>query len=102
LFQLEIGKPGSSFAFEIARKIGLPEEILEKATQKVGVKHIDFDRNLRKINRDQRYWEIKRQKIRKVEKSLDETAASYQSELEETKKLRKEIMKKAREDAEAL
>ncbi len=102
LFQLEIGKPGSSFAFEIARKIGLPEEILEKATQKVGKKHIDFDRNLRKINRDQRYWEIKRQKIRRVEKSLDETAASYQSELEETKKLRKEIMKKAREDANAL
>lgn len=102
LFQLEIGKPGSSFAFEIARKIGLPENILEKATEKVGKKHIDFDRNLRKINRDQRYWEIKRQKIRKVEKSLDEMAAIYQSELEETKKLRKEIMKKARQDAEAL
>jgi DNA mismatch repair protein MutS2 len=102
LFQLEIGKPGSSFAFEIARKIGLPEEILEKATEKVGKKHIDFDRNLRKINRDQRYWEIKRQKIRKVEKTLDEMAASYQTELDETKKLRKEIMKKAREDAEAL
>lgn len=102
LFQLEIGKPGSSFAFEIARKIGLPEEILEKATEKVGKKHIDFDRNLRKINRDQRYWEIKRQKIRKVEKSLDDMAASYQTELEETQKLRKEIMKKAREEAEAL
>ncbi len=102
LFQLEIGKPGSSFAFEIARKIGLPEDILEKATQKIGKKHIDFDRNLRKINRDQRYWEIKRQKIRKVEKSLDEMASSYQAELEETKKLRKEIMKKAKEDAEAL
>ena len=81
LFQLEIGKPGSSFAFEIARKIGLPENILEKATEKVGKKHIDFDRNLRKINRDQRYWEIKRQKIRKVEKSLDEMAAIYQSEI---------------------
>jgi DNA mismatch repair protein MutS2 len=102
MFQLEIGKPGSSFAFEIARKIGLPEDILEKATLKIGKKHIDFDRNLRKINRDQRYWEIKRQKIRKVEKSLDEMAASYQAELEESKKLRKEIMKKAKEDAEAL
>ena len=102
MFQLEIGKPGSSFAFEIARKIGLPEDILEQAALKVGKNHIDFDRNLRKINRDQRYWEIKRQKIRKVEKSLDETAATYQAELEETKKLRKEIMKKAREDAEAL
>jgi DNA mismatch repair protein MutS2 len=102
LFQLEIGKPGSSFAFEIARKIGLPEEILEKATEKVGKKHIDFDRNLRKINRDKRYWETKREKIRKVEKVLDNMAANYESELEETKKQRKEILKQAREDAEAL
>ena len=102
LFQLEIGKPGSSFAFEIARKIGLPEEILEKATEKVGKKHIDFDRNLRKINRDKRYWEIKREKIRKVEKILDNMAANYETELKETQKQRKEILKKAREDAEGL
>ncbi|SHF90398.1 DNA mismatch repair protein MutS2 [Mariniphaga anaerophila] len=102
LFQLEIGKPGSSFAFEIARKIGLPEKILEKATEKIGKKHIDFDRNLRKINRDQRYWEIKREKIRKVEKILDNMAANYETELKETQKQRKEIIKKAREDAENL
>jgi len=102
LFQLEMGKPGSSFAFEIARKIGLPEQILEKATEKVGKKHIDFDRNLRKINRDKRYWEIKRDKIRKVEKILDDMASSYETELKETQKQRKDILKKAREDAENL
>ncbi len=102
LFQLEIGKPGSSFAFEIARKIGLPEEILEKATEKVGKDHIDFDRNLRQINRDKRYWEVKRQKIRKVEKSLDEMAENYEAELKETKKLRKEVLAKAKEDADNL
>ena len=102
LFQLEIGKPGSSFAFEIARKIGLPEEILDKATDKVGKKHIDFDRNLRQINRDKRYWEIKRKKIRQVEKILDEMAANYENELKETKKLRKEILAKAKEEADIL
>jgi len=102
LFQLEIGKPGSSFAFEIARKIGLPEEILEKATEKVGKDHIDFDRNLRQINRDKRYWETKRMKIRKVEKILDDTAESYQSELQEIQKQRKEILRKAKEEADAL
>ena len=102
LFQLEIGKPGSSFAFEIARKIGLPEEILEKATEKVGKDHIDFDRNLRQINRDKRYWETKRMKIRKMEKILDDTAEDYQSELEEIRKQRKEILKKAKEEADAL
>ncbi len=102
LFQLEIGKPGSSFAFEIARKIGLPEEILEKATEKVGKKHIDFDRNLRQINRDKRYWETKRLKIRKVEKMLDEMAENYETELKEAKKLRKEVLAKAKEEAEFL
>ncbi len=102
LFHLEIGKPGSSFAFEIARKIGLPEEILEKATEKVGKKHIDFDRNLRQINRDKRYWESKRKKIRQVEKILDEMAANYETELQETKKLRKEVLAKAKEEADVL
>jgi DNA mismatch repair protein MutS2 len=102
LFQLEIGKPGSSFAFEIARKIGLPEDILANATEKIGKDHIDFDRNLRKINRDMRYWESKREKIRKVEKMLDEMAANYETELKETQKQRKEIMKKAKEEAEIL
>ena len=102
LFELEIGKPGSSFAFEIARKIGLPEEILGKATEKVGKKHIDFDRNLRQINRDKRYWESKRNKIRQVEKILDDMAANYEKELQETKKLRKEVLAKAKEEAETL
>ncbi|MCK9639590.1 MAG: endonuclease MutS2, partial [Prolixibacteraceae bacterium] len=57
LFQLQIGKPGSSFAFEIARKIGLPEDILQEATDKIGKDHIDFDKHLRDIVRDKRYWE---------------------------------------------
>lgn len=102
LFKLEIGKPGSSFAFEIARKIGLPEEILLDATEKVGKKHIDFDKSLRSITRDKHYWETKRQKIRKVEKTVDEMADTYQKELDEVRQLRKDILKKAREEAQQL
>lgn len=102
LFRLEIGKPGSSFAFEIARKIGLPEDILEDATGKVGKKHIDFDKSLRSISRDKHYWETKRQKIRKVEKAVDEMAGTYQQELEDLRKMRKEILQKAKEEAKQL
>ncbi len=102
LFRLDIGKPGSSFAFEIARKIGLPEKILKKATEKTGEKHIDFDRNLRKINRDKRYWENKRQRIKKVEKILDDMAANYEAELNQTKKMRNEIIENAREEAKKM
>ena len=81
LFQLSIGKPGSSFAFEIARKIGLPEEILKKASEKAGVKNINYDRNLKDIARDKRYWETKRQNIRQHEKRLEELMEQYEKEI---------------------
>jgi len=102
LFQLDIGKPGSSFAFEIARKIGLPENILQDATEKIGKDHINFDKHLRDIVRDKRYWETKRQKIRKVEKSLDELAESYETDLSQLEKQRKEIILKARQEADQI
>lgn len=99
LFQLQIGKPGSSFAFEIARKIGLPEDILQEATDKIGKDHIDFDKHLRDIVRDKRYWENKRQNIRQSEKKLEELTSTYEDNLSEVKKLRKEILDKAKREA---
>ncbi|MCG8702470.1 MAG: endonuclease MutS2, partial [Bacteroidales bacterium] len=77
LYKLTIGKPGSSFAIDIARKIGLPENILNKAQGITGVDQVNFDKHLREIIRDKKYWETKRQRIRKVEKSLDELYSKY-------------------------
>ncbi|TAL62479.1 MAG: endonuclease MutS2, partial [Bacteroidetes bacterium] len=102
LFQLTIGKPGSSFAFEIARKIGLPEEILIEASGKAGVKNINYDRHLKDIARDKRYWETKRQSIRQQEKRLEELMAEYENELSGAKTLRKEIIAKAKDEAQQL
>jgi len=102
LFQLTIGKPGSSFAFEIARKIGLPEEILAVASGKAGVKNINYDRHLKDIARDKRYWENKRQSIRQQEKRLEELMAEYETELSGAKLLRKEIITKAKDEAQLL
>jgi DNA mismatch repair protein MutS2 len=102
LFQLTIGKPGSSFAFEIARKIGLPENILEEASGKAGVKNINYDRHLKDIARDKRYWETKRQSIRQQEKRLEELMAEYEKELSGAKTLRKEIITKAKDEAQQL
>ncbi|HLP74329.1 MAG TPA: Smr/MutS family protein [Bacteroidales bacterium] len=99
LFQLYIGKPGSSFAFEIARKIGLPENILSGASEKAGVKNIDYDKNLRDIARDKRYWETKRQNIRQHEKRLEELMEAYEKEISGAKALRKEIITKAKDEA---
>ncbi len=102
LFKLEIGKPGSSFAIDIARKIGLPEDILKVASEKAGEDHINFDRHLREILRDKRYWEEKRNKIRISEKKLGEMLENYETEIGQTKKMRKEILDNARREAESL
>jgi len=102
LFQLYIGKPGSSFAFEIARKIGLPEVILNAASEKAGVKNIKYDRHLKDIARDKRYWETKRQNIRHHEKRLEELIEQYEKELAGAKSLRKEIIAKAKDEAQDL
>ncbi len=102
LFQLYIGKPGSSFAFEIARKIGLPEEILNEASGKAGVKNIKYDRHLKDIARDKRYWETKRQNIRQHEKRLEELIEEYERELTDVKAVRKEIITRAKDEARNL
>ncbi|MBA7565294.1 Endonuclease MutS2 [subsurface metagenome] len=102
LFRLEIGKPGSSFAFEIARKIGLPEEILKEATGKVGEGPVNFDKHLKDIARDKRYWENKRSRIKKSEKKLEELIERYIKELNDIKKFRNEIIGKANEEAKEL
>jgi DNA mismatch repair protein MutS2 len=102
LFQLSIGNPGSSFAVEIARKIGLPEDLIAEAAEKVGAEHLDYDKHLQDIVRDKRYWENKRQQIRQKEKKLEETLAKYEAEMAGIDKQRKEITNKAKDDAKNL
>ena len=84
LFRLETGKPGSSFAIEIARKIGLPETIIASAREKVGSDHIDIEKQLREIARDKRYWEQKREKIRLTDRKVKELIAEANRQIEGT------------------
>ncbi|MEG1902919.1 MAG: MutS2/Smr-associated SH3 domain-containing protein, partial [Bacteroidales bacterium] len=100
LFKLSVGNPGSSFAIEIARKIGLPEEVISEASEIVGSDYIDMDKYLQDIVRDKRYWENKRQNIRLQEKRLEESSARYEKQLLELDKQRKEILKAAKSEAE--
>lgn len=99
LFQLQVGQPGSSFAVEIARKIGLPEEVIAEASDIVGNDYIQSDKYLQDIVRDKRYWEQKRQNIRHKEKQLDEIIAHYENERAELSTSRKAILKDAKEKA---
>ncbi len=102
LFQLSIGNPGSSFAIEIARKTGLPEEVIRDASDIVGSDYIQSDKYLQDIVRDKRYWESKRQTIHQREKVMEQTIAKYENEVHELEQNRKDVLRKAKEQAEEL
>lgn len=102
LFQLSIGQPGSSFAIEIARKTGIPEEVISDASEIVGSDYIQSDKYLQDIVRDKRYWEGKRQTIHQHEKSLEGHIQRYETNLEEIERERKQILSRAKQQAEEL
>jgi len=102
LFQLSIGQPGSSFAIEIARKTGIPEEVIKDASDIVGSEYIQSDKYLQDIVRDKRYWEGKRQTIHQHEKRLEATGERLDASIEEIERERKQILKRAQQQADEL
>ncbi|MBQ3173571.1 MAG: Smr/MutS family protein [Alistipes sp.] len=102
LFSLEMGKPGSSFAIEVARKIGLPEDIVRKAMDKAGEDHINLEKQLREIARDKRYWAEKRDRIRQTDRKVEQLEQTYSDRLQSIKDERREIIERARREAEEL
>jgi DNA mismatch repair protein MutS2 len=102
LFRLEVGRPGSSFAIEIAHKIGLPTDVIEEAKRIVGSDYVNMDKYLQDISRDKRYWEQKRQKIHQQEKDLEQKTQEYETKSAELKAKRQEVMEQARSEASSL
>lgn len=102
LFRLAIGRPGSSFAIEIARQTGLPEEVIKDASDIVGSDYIQSDKYLQDIVRDKRYWEGKRQTIHQREKELEKAIARYEAGVADVEKARKEILNKAKKQSEEI
>ena len=102
LFSLEMGKPGSSFAIEVARKIGLPESIVRKAMDKAGEDHINLEKQLREIARDKRYWAEKRDRIRQTDRKVEQLEQTYTDRLQDIKEERRRILESARKEAEEL
>ena len=102
LFQLRIGNPGSSFAIEIARKIGIPEDVIRDASDIVGQDYINADKYLQDIARDKRYWENKRQTIHQHEKKMEQTIERYEADIQCLQAEKKEILSQAKEQAQQL
>ena len=102
MFKLSIGNPGSSFAVEIARKIGLPAEIIQSAEDIVGKEYMNLDNYLLDITRDKRYWENKRTAIRQKEKKLEQMLAQYAEDADQLRSKRREIIEEARTEAKKI
>ena len=102
LFQLEIGLPGSSFAFELARKMGMPEALVHDAEERAGEQFVGIERNLRKIARSRRQLDEKLTRIRATDKTLEGLTDRYEKELEEIKEMRRRILDEARAEAEKI
>ena len=102
LFRLSIGNPGSSFAIEIARKTGIPEEVIKDASEIVGKDYINSDKYLQDIVRDKRYWEQKRQSIHQHEKQMEQTIQRYEEDIQRLHDERKTIIAHAKEEAEQM
>lgn len=102
LFQLAIGRPGSSFAIEIARKTGLPRAVIDEASEIVGTDYIQSDKYLQDIVRDKRYWEAKRQTIHSREKELERKIQQYEERISQLENSRKEILNRTKEQAQEM
>ncbi len=99
LFQLQQGMPGNSFAFELARKMGLPGDVVKDAEQRAGSEFVNIERNLRQIARSRRVLDEKLARIKSTDKTLENLTDRYQKELEEVKELKKKMLDEARAEA---
>ena len=102
LFKLEMGLPGNSFAFELARKTGLPESIIKDAEARAGEEFVGIERNLRKIARNRKALDEKLERIRHTDKTLENITDKYQKELLQIKQMKKEILDQAHKEAEEI
>ena len=102
MFKLEMGLPGNSFAFELARKMGLPESIIKDAETRAGEEFVGIERNLRKIARNRKALDEKLERIKHTDKTLENITDRYQKELQQIKQLKKEILDQAKKEAEEI
>ena len=102
MFKLEMGLPGNSFAFELARKMGMPEAVIKDAETRAGEEFVGIERNLRKIARNRKALDEKLERIRHTDKTLENITDKYQKELQQIKQTKKEILDQAKKEAEEI
>ena len=102
LYKLEVGLPGNSFAFELARKIGLPEHIIRVAEENAGTGYVDLEKQLRKISRNRRALDEKLARIKNTDRTLENITEKYEKELSDIQSVKKQILAEAKKQAQEI
>ncbi len=102
LYKLEVGLPGNSFAFELARKIGLPEHIIRVAEENAGTGYVDMEKQLRKISRNRKALDEKLAKIKNTDRTLESITEKYEKELTDIQSVKKQILAEAKKQAQEI
>lgn len=102
LFMLQIGNPGSSFAIEIARKMGIPKDVINYAIELVGKDFVMSDRYVQDIVRDKMYWETKRRNVGMREQQLEDAIAKYEREMTNFQQEKRLILSQAKAEAKEI
>ena len=102
LYILKMGKPGSSFAFEIAEKIGLPKRVIKKASQKTGHTQLDFDKQLAQLEIDKRELDKQQTGLKVADNFLSELIDKYENLTAELESSKKKIIANANKQAKEI
>ncbi len=102
LYRLNVGHPGSSFAFEIAESIGFPKDILDRAGEKVGREQLNFEHQLQQLELDKKEIEKKKEELRVADEFLSEVTQKYQRLSNNLQARRNEIIGGARREAQQI
>lgn len=102
LYRLKIGNPGSSFAFEIAKTMGLRDDLLARAEEIAGIQHIDFDRQLQDLDLKKIEIEEKEKQLKAGDSFLSEMIEKYQKLNEELNQQKNQIINEAKREAKKI
>jgi len=102
LYLLKQGKPGSSFAIEIATSIGFPEEELKRASELIGGSQLDFEQQLQDLEVEKSEVKKKTTELQVADEFIGELIANYEKRIAELDRSKNEILQQAREEAQQL
>ena len=101
-YRLLIGVPGKSNAFAISRRLGLPQEIIDKAAARIDAENIRFEDVLTQLDRQRQQMEKEKDEARRLRREMEESAKTAREYREKLEKEKAKAVEKAQAEARAI